>query len=159
MTCSYCQQENDADARFCKRCGRPQLSHEVSVQPAVLEEAFDVGALTRLREEKRAVSQQLNAMLVRASGRPFTAEEERAWHALHARWKAAADELTARMDYLAAREAGDRRQRERRAEQRRKQYFAIEIDERRGDDRRRRERRGDGDRRTPYPESPPGSSE
>ena len=126
---------------------------------AVLGEAFDVTALTRLREEKGSVSQQLNAMLVRAEGRRFTAEEERAWHELYGRWKALADELAARMDYLATREARDRRQGERRAELRRKHYFAIEMDERRsGDDRRQRERRAERDRRTPFPESPPDGS-
>jgi len=159
MHCRYCQEEIEPDARFCKRCGRPQLSADVSVHPAVLGEAFDVAALTRLREEKRSVSQQLNAMLVRAEGRRFTADEERAWHELYGRWKAVADELSARMDYLAAREAKDRRQGERRAEQRRKQYFAIEIDDRRsGDDRRQWDRRADRDRRTPFPESPPADS-
>ena len=157
--CHHCQEENEPGARFCKRCGRPQLSADVSVNPAVLGETFDVAALTRLREEKHSISQQLSAMLVRAEGRRFTADEERAWHGLYGRWKAVADELAARMDYLAAREARDRRQRERRAEQRRKHYFAIEIDERRtGDDRRQGERRADRDRRTPFPESPPDGS-
>jgi hypothetical protein len=159
MICRHCQQENDGDARFCKRCGRPQLSHDVSLQPAVLEEAFDVTALTRLREEKHQLSQQLNAMLTRAEGRAFTADEERAWHELYDRWKTVADELTARMDYLSSREERDRRQRERREAQRRKHYFAIDVDERRdGADRRQRERRGDRHRRTSFPETPAGDS-
>jgi hypothetical protein len=159
MICGFCRKENDAEARFCRHCGHPCVVQDVAVQPAVLEGAFDVGTVTRLRDEKQRLSRQLNTMLVRAEGRAFTQDEERTWHEVYGEWRSVSDELTARVDYLSAREDRDRRQGERRQVQRRKQYYALDIGERRaGEDRREQDRRSGPDRRHPFPKTPSGET-
>lgn len=156
MICQYCNQTNEADARFCRHCGHPRPPHHVSVQPAVLPEPFDGSAIAGLRDEKHRLSGRLKTLLARAEGRPFTEEEERTWHQLYDAWKSVADELTARMDYVAVRESQDRRRNHRRGVQRRGRNVLPDSGERRGGaDRRRADRRSGDDRRTPFPENPP----
>lgn len=156
MICQYCNGTNKADDRFCVHCGRPTPPHHVSVQPAVLDEPFDLSAITGLREEKQRLSRRLQDLLARAEGRPFTDEEQRTWHQLYGAWKSVSDELTARMDYAAVRASQDRRRTQRRQRQRRRHTALPDSGERRaGAERRLEERRSGTDRRTPFPKTPP----
>ena len=156
MICQYCERTNEADFRFCVHCGRPRAPHHVSVQPAVLEEPIDVSAIALLREEQQRLSRRLKELLTEAEGRRFTDEEQRTWHKLYAAWKSVADELAARMDYVAVRESQDRRRKQRRRRQRRRHNDLPDSGERRtGTDRRAGDRRSGTDRRTPFPRTPP----
>ena len=158
MQCGFCHRPNADDARFCHHCGRPLVPQQAALHPAVLDEQFDIGAITRLREEKLALSREMNALLGDTAGRQLTPEETTRWSDVHAKWLRVSTELTARMQYLQARQEEDRRQRERRRTQRRKHHPALDIDERRsGGDRRTGERRSGSDRRTPHRDVPPAS--
>jgi hypothetical protein len=134
------------------------VSQHAALHSAVLDEQFDIGAITRLRREKQELSREMNTLLQETVGRRFTAAETERWDLLHEHWLRISTELTARMEYLQGRQEEDRRQRERRRTQRRKQYRAVDVDDRRSDsDRRRREQRSGLDRRSPYRDVPPAS--
>lgn len=159
LPCPYCQQPLGSQSRFCEHCGKPVVTDDASVQEAISTGSFDTGALARLRKEKKQLAQQLNTLLEGALGRVLTEDERRSWEVLYTDWKEITDELTARMNYLEARQETDRREAERRQQERRKQYQALDFPDRRTrDDRRERERRSGQDRRNPYadPDSGPG---
>ncbi len=156
MQCAFCHRPNADEARFCRHCGRPLTAQHAALHSAVLDEQFDIGTISRLRQEKLELSREMNAMLRETVGRQLSPTETERWNALHAQWLRVSTELTARMQYLQTRQEEDRRQRERRTTQRRKHYPALEVDDRRsGGDRRTQERRSGSDRRTPYRDVPP----
>jgi hypothetical protein len=155
--CPFCGVPNEPDAHFCEQCGRKLASQRVSAQKAILEDDFDLSTIDRLRAEKQRLSRELTAMLELATDRDLTASERRSWTAVRKAWQDVTAELTARLQYLSARQEQDRRQGgERRTSDRRKEQVAIEIPQRRsGMSKRQGERRSGRDRRDPYRDTEP----
>jgi hypothetical protein len=154
MNCRTCHAPIDPETRFCPQCGIPlpgATAGQVSSQKALEGPEFDVAEVTRLRAEKDRLSQELHGMIIAAQERELTSAERRQWSDMYTKWRDVSYLITARMDYLFARQEHDRRQQERRRGERRKQQMAIEIPERReDDDRRQGERRSGDDRRDPF---------
>jgi hypothetical protein len=159
--CPFCGAQISRSAKFCQVCGRRVAGQRASSQKAILNEDFDVSAVTRLRKEKSRLSQQLNGMLDIAADRELSSEEHQAWNALRAEFHKVSDELTARLQHLSARQERDRRKHaNRRSSDRRREQHAITFDERRsGIERRIGERRSGRDRREPFDEVGPATDD
>jgi len=154
--CPFCGAQISRTAKFCQICGRQITGQRASAQKAILEEDFDVTAVTRLRKEKSRLSKQLNSMLDIAADRELSDEENRTWNDLRDEFSKVSDELTARIQHLSERKDRDRRRDDRRSADRRKEQSAISFDERRaGIERRIGERRSGRDRREPFDDVEP----
>lgn len=155
MHCYLCGAAAETDHRFCAHCGLPlpcTPPKDAGKRQAILRGDVDINALTRLREQKQRLSDDLHEIVeITKSGRELSAHERRVCKELYAEWKRVSQEVTARVDYFCQRLEQDRREAPVRTTERRKQHMGIDVEKRRdGSDRRQAERRTSPDRRDPF---------
>ena len=154
MNCRACHAPIEPETRFCPQCGIPLPgadANQALPQKALGGPELDVAELTRLRAEKDRLSQELQGLIIAARERELTSAERRQWADMYTKWRDVSYLITARMDYVFARQEHDRRQQERRRGDRRKQQIAIDgADRRAPEDRREGNRRSGDDRRDPF---------
>ena len=155
MQCYLCGAPAEIGHRFCAQCGLPLPGvppKDGGKRQAILRGDVDINALTRLREQKERLSDDLNEIVENTkNGRELSAHERRVCKELYAKWKQISQEVTARVDYFSQRIDDDRREGPIRTTHRRKQQKGIDLDKRReGSDRRAADRRNTTDRRDPF---------
>ncbi len=155
MQCYLCGAPAETDHRFCAQCGLPLPGtppKDAGKRQAILQGDVDINALTRLRERKQRLSDDLYEIVeITKSGRELSEHERRICKELYTEWKHVSQEVSARVDYFCQRIEQDRREGPIRTTEHRKQHMGLDIDERRdGSDRRAAERRNATDRRDPF---------
>ncbi len=153
MRCAKCQAPITKDTRFCAGCGDAlpwTKAAGAGPRAAVLSDALDLEELARLNGEKRRLSQQLEALLEVSQTRGASTDEQAQYKMLRAEWQRIAETITEKMQVMAARQSGSRRQSDVRMTERRQLDGAAEPDRRTGEERRDTDRRTVS-RRNPFP--------
>ena len=156
MQCTNCDAPITKDTRFCAGCGQAlpwSQALGAGRHAAVLGDQVSLDELAKLNEEKKRLTQQLEALLEDTAERGPSSEEQRRYTELRAEWLRVSDTITDKMSGHSTRQSENRRREsDSRLTKRRQVSDAFQVDDRRsGRVRRAGDRRGGLDRRNPFP--------